>query len=78
MKKNTKKRMKKHHWLITLVITIVVSMWIYGMTRVYFPDPWYIGFGQYMDLGTGIVIFTLVISGFIVTAIFKRKKKEIK
>lgn len=76
MKENTKRKMKKHHWLITLAITIVVSMWIYGMTSVYFPEPYHIGFGQYIDLGVGIVIFTLVISGFIVTAIFKRKKRK--
>lgn len=76
MKKNTKKRMKKYHWLITLTITVIVSMWIYGMVRVYFPDPLDVGFGQYLDLGTGIVIFTLVLSGIIVGLIFKKGKKR--
>ena len=76
MDKNIKRKVKKYHWLITLTITVVVSMWIYGMVRVYFPDPVDIGFGQYLDLGTGIVIFTLVISGFIVAALFKTNKKR--
>jgi len=76
MKKNTKRRVKKYQWLITLMITVVVSMWIYGMVRVYFPDPLDVGFGQYLDVGTGIVIFTLVVSGFIVAAIFKTGKRS--
>lgn len=76
MKKNTKRRVKKYQWFITLAITVVVSMWIYGMVRIYFPDPLYVGFAQYLDLGTGIVIFTLVISGFIIATIFKKTKKK--
>lgn len=75
MDKGIKRKVKKYHWLVTLMVTVVISMWIYGMVRVYFPDPLDIGFGQYMDLGTGIVIFTLVISGFIVAAIFKKPEK---
>ena len=76
MDKNIKRKVKKYQWLITLAMTVVVSMWVYGMVRVYFPDPMDIGFGQYLDLGTGIVIFTLVISGFIVAALFKTNKKR--
>lgn len=74
MKKNAKRKVKKYHWLITLCVTVLVAMYVYGMTRVYFPDPLYLGFGQYADLGTGIVIFALVISGFIVAAIFRKKR----
>ena len=74
--KNVKKRVKKYHWLITLAITVVISMWIYGMVRVYFPDPVDIGFGQYLDIGVGVIIFTLVISGFIVGLLFKTKEKR--
>ncbi len=74
--KNIKKRVKKYHWLITLAITVVVSMWVYGMVRVYFPDPLDIGFGQYMDLGVGIIIFVLVISGIIINVIFKKEKRR--
>lgn len=77
MDKKTRRKMKRYHWLITLCITTIIAMWIYGMTAVYFPDPINVGFGQYLDLGTGIVIFTLVISGFIVAAIFKKPKKAI-
>lgn len=71
-----KKNVKKYHWLITLAITVVVSMWIYGMVKIYYPTPFYAGFGQYFDIGVGIIILTLVISGLIVTAIFKKNKKR--
>ncbi len=74
--KNIKKRVKKYQWLLILCITTVIAMWVYGMTKVYFPDPLDVGFGQYLDLGTGIVIFTLVISGFIVAVIFKKEKRR--
>ena len=74
--KNVKRKVKKYHWLIILCITTITAMYVYGMTKIYFPDPWYIGFGQYLDLGTGIVIFSLIFSGFIVAAIFKKNKKR--
>jgi len=76
--RNIKRRMKKYHWLIILCITTLVAMYIYGMTKIYFPEPLDIGFGQYLDLGTGIVIFCLVISGFIIAIIFKKNKKEVR
>ena len=75
MKKNAKRKVKKYQWLITLAITVCISMWIYGMVRVYFPDPIYIGLEQYIDVGVGIVILTLVLSGLIVTMLFKKNKK---
>lgn len=75
MDKNKKRKAKKYHWFIALIITVAISMWIYGMVKIYYPSPLYIGFGQYMDIGTGIIIFTLIFSGFVVAAIFKTKKK---
>lgn len=72
------KKIKKYYWLISLSITIIVSMWIYGMVRVYLPDPIDIGFGQYLDLSVGIIILTLSLSGIIVAAFLKKEKKEIK
>ncbi len=75
-KKQQKKRVKKYQWLIVLIITTVIAMYLYGMTEVYFPDPIPIGFDQYLDIGVGIVIFCLVISGFIVAAIFGKDKKK--
>ncbi len=74
--RNIKKRVKKYHWLIALITTVFVSMWIYGTTRVYFPVPLYIGFGQYLDLSVGIIIVTLFLSGFIVAVIFKKEKRR--
>lgn len=78
MDKKVKRRMKKYHWLITLCITTLVAMYVYGMTRIYLPDPVAIGFGQYVDIGVGIVIFCLVISGFIVGVLFKKPKEKVK
>lgn len=74
--RNVKKRVKKYHWLIILCITTFTTMYVYGMTRVYFPDPLYIGFGQYLDLSVGIIIFTLILSGFVVGVIFKKEKRR--
>lgn len=73
---NIKKRVKKYHWLIALIATVFVSMWIYGMTSVYFPDPLDIGFGQYLDLSIGIIIVTLFLLGFIIAVIFKKEKRS--
>ena len=74
-RKNIKRKMKKHHWLIVLCITTVIAMYIYGMTKVYFPDPVHIGAGQYLDIATGIIIVSLLFSGFIIAIIFKKKRK---
>lgn len=74
--KNVKRKVKKYHWLIILITTVFVSMWIYGTTSVYFPDPLYIGFGQYLDLAVGIILMTLFLSGAIISIIFKKEKKR--
>ncbi|KKL99094.1 hypothetical protein LCGC14_1817810 [marine sediment metagenome] len=75
-RRRIKKKVKKYHWLIILIVTTITSMWIYGMVKVYYPDPLYIGFGQYLDLGTGIIIFSLILSGFVVGIFFNQKKKR--
>jgi len=71
-----KLKIKKYHWLIILVVTTLIAMYVYGMVKIYFPDPLNIGFGQYLDLGTGIIIVSLLLSGFIVAAIFSKNKKK--
>ena len=74
--KNIKKRLKKYHWLLILCITPITAMYVYGMTKVYLPEPLDIGFGQYLDIATGIIIVSLILSGFIVAVIFKKEKKR--
>ena len=74
--KSMRRKIRRYHWLIILMITTITSMWIYGMVKIYYPDPIYIGFGQYLDLGTGIVIFTLILAGFIIGILFKKKKGD--
>ena len=73
---NFKKKIKKWHWLIALCITTIVAMYVYGMTAVYLPDPIDIGFGQYLDIGTGIAVFCLTLSVVIVGILFSNKKKN--
>ena len=73
--KNLKRKMKKYKWVIILILTTLAAMYIYGMATVYFPDPIHLGAGQYLDLATGIVIISLILSGFIITILFKQKKK---
>jgi len=74
-RKNIKKKMKRCRWLIILAITTFIAMYIYGMTTIYLPDPIHIGAGQYLDIGTGVIIISLLLSGFIIASIFKKKKK---
>lgn len=75
-KKNKRKKVKKQYWFIVLMITAIFTMWIYGMVQVYMPSPWDIGFGQYLDVGVGIVLISLVFFGFIIGIIFKNNKKK--
>lgn len=74
--KNTKRKVKKYHWLIILIVTTVITMWVYGNTKIYLPEPIHIGFGQYLDVGTGIVIFSLIFLGIILGILFKSQKKR--
>ena len=75
--KNKKKRkVKKYHWLIVFSITIVFTMWLYGNIGYYLPNALYIGMGQYLDIGTGITITSLLVFGFIIGMIFKKNKNK--
>jgi len=76
-KKDIRKKIKKNQWIILLAITIVVAMYIYGMTSHYFPFPVHLGFGQYMDISTGVVIIGLLLSGVILNYIFKTRRDRI-
>lgn len=73
-RKNIKKKMKRCRWLILLVITTFIAMYIYGMTKIYLPEPIHIGAGQYLDIATGVIIVSLLFSGFLIASILKKKK----
>ncbi len=73
--KTLKRKMKKYQWIIILILTTIAAMYVYGMTIVYFPEPVHLGAGQYLDLATGIVIVVLLLSGMIISIIFKKRKK---
>lgn len=70
-----KRKLKKYQGIIILIIiTVPVTMYIYGMTEVYFPDPIHMGAGQYIDVATGVIIMALLLSGVIITILFKKKR----
>ena len=74
--KKLKRKVKKYQWVIILSLTTIAAMYIYGMTKIYLPDPVHLGFGQYLDLATGIAIVALLLSGMFITIIFKKRKKK--
>jgi len=76
-KKEIKRKFKKYQWVILLAVTILFSMWIYGMTTHYFPEPISLGGGQYIDIATGVVIIGLLLSGVVLAFIFKKNRGEI-
>lgn len=73
--KNLKRKLTKYQWVGILILTTLVAMYLYGMTKIYLPDPVHLGFGQYLDLATGIVIVALFLSGAAIAIIFKKRKK---
>ena len=75
-RKNLKRKVKKYQWIFILIATVFVAMWIYGNAIHYFPAPVHIGFGQYLDIATGIIIVALLFSGAIIAILFKSKKKR--
>lgn len=76
-KKNIKTKLKEYQWVTILIISIFIAMYVYGMVKIYFPDPIHIGVGQYLDIATGVTIVGLLLSGIILTIIFKKNKREI-
>jgi len=63
---------KKYQWICIFTITVLITMWVYGNAKHYFPDPIHLGFGQYIDLASGIIIVSLLFIG--ATAFYKKKK----
>ncbi|KKK44091.1 hypothetical protein LCGC14_0931900 [marine sediment metagenome] len=75
-KKRGLQRANKTQWVIITIFTVVITMYIYGMTKIYFPTPVHLGGGQYLDLGIGVVVFGLLLSGFIITIMVNKFKKK--
>jgi len=76
-RKNIKKELKKYQGIIILlIISVPVTMYIYGMTEVYLPNPIHIGGGQYFDIATGVIVIALLLSGVIIAILFKKEKKR--
>ncbi len=64
-------------WVIITIITVITTMYLYGMAKTYFPNPVHLGGGQYFDLGMGIIIFGILVSGFLITIIANKLKRKI-
>lgn len=73
-KKKTNPEINIKRWVIITIITVVLAMWLYGMTKIYFPTPIHLGGGQYFDLGMGVIVFGVLLCSLLITIIFKKKK----
>lgn len=73
--KGIKKKLKKYKWVGILTVSIFATMYIYGMAKIYFPDPIHLGAGQYLDIAAGVIILCLLLTGAMIAIIFKKKKK---
>ena len=77
--KKGKIKISKYRFLIVLVIYIGTSMWIYGMTQIYFVDSIVsIGAGQYLDLGIGVIFLFLFGVGVILLLLFSKDMRKFK
>ena len=75
-KKKTNPKVNVKQWVIITIATVIATMYIYGMTKIYFPMPIHLGSGQYFDLGMGIVVFGILLCGFFITIITNKLKKK--
>ncbi|KKN59615.1 hypothetical protein LCGC14_0540120 [marine sediment metagenome] len=76
LKKTIKKESKKFQWICILAITIIISIYVFGMTKYYIPSPIHIGAGQYLDIATGIIIVALMLTTFIIAMIRKKFRND--
>lgn len=61
--------------IIILGLTVLFTMYLYGMVSIYFPKPIHLGAGQYIDIATGITLIGLFIFGIFLATQFKQKKR---
>ena len=78
-KRSTKKANPKINitqWIIVTLVTVIATMWLYGMATHYFPNPVYVGGGQYFDIGIGIAVFGLLLCGLLITIMVNKYIKK--
>lgn len=75
-KKAIYQKEKTTKWILFTLIYGVILMYLYGMSRIYFPDPIHVGFGQYFDIGIGILFFGLLFYMFIIGVLINKLKKR--
>lgn len=75
-KKKANPEINIKRWVIITILTVITTMYIYGMTKIYFPTPIHIGGGQYFDLGMGIIVFGILLCGFLISVIANKLKKK--
>ena len=75
-KKKTNPEINIKRWVVVTIATVIATMYIYGMTKIYFPNPVHLGGGQYFDLGMGIIIFGILLCGFLISVIANKLKKK--
>lgn len=62
---------------MVFIVILFLIMYVYGMANTYFPDPMYMGSGQYLDISVGITVIGLVIFGLILAVFFKKEMAKI-
>lgn len=75
-KKKTNPEINIKRWVIITLATVFATMYVYGMTKIYFPTPVHLGGGQYFDLGMGIVVFGILLCGLFLTIMVNKFKKK--
>ncbi|GAG57053.1 unnamed protein product [marine sediment metagenome] len=75
-KKKANPEINIKRWVIITALTVVATMWLYGMTKIYFPTPVHLGGGQYFDLGMGIIVFGILLCAFLVSIMVNKLKKK--
>lgn len=68
------KSKKNHYWIIILVVSTIVIMFLFARTNLYISEPFDIGFDLFIDIGAGVVFVSLISIGVIIGFFAFRKK----
>ena len=69
-----KNKKKTFSWIIVLVVSTIVIMFVFARTNLYISEPFDIGFDLFIDIGAGVVFVFLISIGVIIGFFTFRKK----
>ena len=73
----SKKRTIQLKIIGVFAIIIFLTMYVYGMANVYFPEPVSVGAGQYLDISSGVTVVGLFLVGLLLALFFRKEMKKI-